>query len=107
MAKKKADPFPMPNLDNATPGSLVDDLGATRAESAKLKKREGFIKQALFARLDEGQTLVEGEVFNAMIQDTVQERLDTAKIRETEDDDWLADHTNVIEFKQIRTTKKG
>lgn len=103
MAKKKDD---MPNLDNATPGSLVDDLGATRVESAKLKKREGFLKQALFARLDEGQTLVEGEKFNAMIQDVVQERLDTEKIRASETDEWLEDHTKVVEFKQIRTAKK-
>ncbi len=98
----------IPNLDNATPGMLVDEIGDIRVAMSRLKKREGFYKQALIARLDEGQTLIEGDkLYDGMLEETVQERLDTAKIREDMDEDWLRDHTKVIEFKTLRTTKKG
>ena len=97
-----------PNLDNATPGMLIDQIGDIRTTMAMLKKREGFYKQALMARLEDGQTLVEGdEFYDGMIEDTVQERLDTPKIREDMDEDWIREHTKVLEFKTIRTTKKG
>ncbi len=98
----------VPNLDNATPGMLIDELGGLRSKISVLKKQEGFYKQALMARLEDGQTLVEGDqFFDGMIEDTVQERLDTPKIREDMDEDWIRDHTKVLEFKTIRTTKKG
>ncbi|KKK63886.1 hypothetical protein LCGC14_2989740, partial [marine sediment metagenome] len=55
-----------------------------------------------------GQTLVEGDkLYDGMVEDVVQERLDTEKIRADMDEDWIRDHTKVIEFKTIRTTKKG
>jgi hypothetical protein len=106
MAKKAT--VRVPNLDNATPGMLIDEIGVVREQMSSLKKTEGFLKQALTARLEEGQTIVEGDnTHDGLIENTVQERLDTPKIREDMDDEWIRDHTKVLEYKTIRTTRKG
>lgn len=40
-----------PNLDNATPGGLADQLGDVREQIKELEKTEGFLKEALKARM--------------------------------------------------------
>lgn len=57
----------MPNLENATPAFLIDEIGRLRAEQARAKKLEGVYKQALEARwTDEqskGEEFIEGTNF--------------------------------------------
>ncbi len=99
----------MPDLSNATPGSLVDWIGGVREELKDLKKLEGFFKEGLLARLD-GKNTVTGDDFSALVEDTVQDRfnkdLAIAKLTElgaTEDE--IAECYKTIEFKTIRTSK--
>lgn len=43
------DTFVIPNLENATPSFLVDELGETRKRMSDLKKYEGMLNQRLQA----------------------------------------------------------
>lgn len=95
----------MPNLSNATPEFLVDELGAVRNQIKELKKREGFFKQALEARLEPDQAEVAGEVYTATITLTVSERLDTASIRDEMSPEWINSHSKVSEYNTIRTKR--
>lgn len=101
MAKKK---FRMPDLSNATPGFLVDELGEVREKIAELKKLEGFYKEALLARSHEVHS-VEGETFVAGLTDRSQQRLDTAGLKEEFGEQWYQDHTKTITFREVRTTR--
>ncbi len=96
----------MPNLDNATPMSLVDDLGETREKISALKKLEGIYKEALKARLDDGQQTVDGDKFSALIEETTQSRLDQDKVKASLDPDVLATCYKEISFTTIRTTRR-
>jgi hypothetical protein len=96
----------MPNLDNATPGFIVDELGSVREEIKNLVKFEGYYKEALKARLEPGQATVDGETFSALIVDTEQVRLDTARIKEDMDEVWLDEHSKLIEFITIKTARR-
>ena len=95
----------MPNLSNATPGFLVDELGNIRDQIKELKKREGFFKQALEARLDPAQDEVDGDVYKATISEVVSERLNTSGIREEMSAEWVKAHSSVSEYRTIRTKK--
>ena len=53
--------FEIPDLANATPGYLSDELGETRKVIKNANKLEGFLKEALKARKDEGAEYVDGE----------------------------------------------
>jgi len=97
----------LPNLENATPGYLVDELGRIREETSRLKRLDEYIKAALYARLAEGQTVVVGEVKSALIETITQIRLDNDKVKEDMGADWWADHCKEITFKQIRITNRG
>lgn len=97
----------MPNLDNATPGFLVDELGAVREQIKDLQKHEGYFKEALKARLEPGQTTVDGEVFSALIEEVEQVRLDTPLIRKDMDEEWLDEHSKLVEFIMIKTARRS
>ncbi len=96
----------MPNLDNATPMSLTDDLGEVREKISALKKLEGIYKEALKARLDEGQQTVDGEKFSALIEVTTQSRLDQDKVKAETDPEVLKGWYKEISFTTIRTTRR-
>jgi hypothetical protein len=102
MSKRRK--FKMPDLSNATPTFLVDELGKLREQASDLKKLEGVYKQALMARLN-GKQVVEGEEFVAMISSEKRTSLDTSKIKEEMDDDWVQEHSRTTEFKKISTKR--
>lgn len=87
MAKK----FIAPNLDNATPTSILDEMGTLSLMESQIKKLRGFYKEAYYARtgikLDdpnfpaEGITK-EGEIFIATTTKTSPERVSTTLVRE-------------------------
>lgn len=83
-ATSKADKT-IPNLENATPGFLVDEIGRMRVESARLKFLDGVYKQALEARLSDDQkagiALIEGERFIGSRIEQRQERVDTEAVK--------------------------
>ncbi len=102
-AKKKDD---IPNLDNATPEFLIDEIERVRDEQKPLKKLEGIYKEALKARLPENQNAVEGEFYAGIISEEERTGLDTAKIRKDMDDDWIQEHSTTSTYAKISTVKK-
>jgi len=102
----------IPDLANATPGFLVDEIGRMRAEAARLKFLDGIFKQALEARVTpkqlEGGKFIEGEKFLGDYEEKTQERIDTEAVREYFIDDpvTLKKLTKVITFTQLNTKPK-
>lgn len=95
----------LPNLANATPGFIVDELGRTRTELSRLKKLEGFLKQGLLARAKVGAVAGE-KYFDASIQELARSSLDTAAVKKEMGDDWYRKRCKTTPYVQIRTTEK-
>lgn len=93
----------MPNLANATPGFIVDELGAVRKKLSKLKKLEGFYKEALRARLKKNQRVVEGEKFSATITKSARTSLNTDAVKEEMGAGWWKDRCVTKTIETIRT----
>src|SRR5260370_25918993 len=99
----------IPNLDNATPMSLVDEIGRMRMEAARLKFLDGLYKQALEARISkqqlEGTALISGTHFVGKYKEVTQERIDGEAVKEYFKDDpkTLRKLMKPITFKQLST----
>lgn len=105
MPKKSKKNEDLPNLDNATPSFLVDELGSIRSEQKVLKKREGYIKAALQARIKPGEYKIEGEKYAAEIIEQAQMRIDTDLVKTEMGSQWWEDHCKLVEFQQIKVTE--
>ena len=87
MAKK---PFNAPDLTNATPTMLVDELAKLSLIENHVKKMRAFYKEALYARVGididtvsfEEPTTTEGERFLATTTKTAPRRIDTTALKE-------------------------
>lgn len=101
MAKKKEKD---PNLNNATPGFLVDEIGMLRTEMKALEKKEAFFKEALLARVKPGQR-VEGELYYAEISSECRTGLDTQRIKEEFGEDWCAERSKTTEYTKVSTKR--
>ena len=116
MAKKAekvvTDPKAIPNLSNATPQGLVDQIGELRAEAKRLEFLEGVYKEALKARVTEnelkGLDQILGEIYIGSYEDKRQERIDTAAVREhfANDPETLAKLFKEISYKQLNIKRK-
>ena len=102
MAKNKQK---LPNLANATPGFIVDELGRTRVELSRLKKLEGFLKQGLLARAKVGAVTGE-KYYNASIQELERSGLDTEAVKKEMGDNWYKERCKTTPYIQIRTVEK-
>lgn len=75
----------VPNLENATPGFLLDEIARMRIEMARLKFLDGVYKQAMEARADEKSLvdggIIEGSKFIGTRKKMVQERISAEKVR--------------------------
>ena len=98
-------PSPLPNLDNATPSFLADELGTLRAQLKVLKQKEGIIRDALVARMQPSQTVAEGENYTAQLTHSEQRRLDTQTVRQLLTAEQLEECTKVVAITQVRTTQ--
>lgn len=94
-----------PNLANATPESLVDDLGWIRDLLKLLGKREGFVKEALKGRWPEDSATIEGDNYSALKEHVTQERIKSDLVREFLNPADLPKVSETLEFDQIRTTR--
>lgn len=75
MAKK----FTPPNLANRTDASLIDELGRIKQIASYAKFMDGFLKEALYARLGKkAQQLPQGETYTG----TISEESDTRFTKE-------------------------
>lgn len=95
---------PMPDLSNATPGFLTDEIGTLRDEMKELKKREGFFKEALGAMVD-GEDVVTGDKYRMVITHKYQMRLNTDGLKEEYGQKWYNEHSREIDFREFRTNK--
>lgn len=111
MATKTSDKS-IPNLENATPGFLVDEIGRIRVETARLKFLDGVYKQALEARLSpeelSGDKLIEGTNYLGSRSKRVQERINTDAVKAhfENDPEGLKKVMKLIEFWQLDTKVK-
>lgn len=99
-------PTQLPNLANATPGFLADEYGELKARLSELERLTNFYKEAIKARLEPGES-ASGEKYTVMLQVQTQVRLDTAAIRKSMDEDWIAEHSTEIEMAKLMVAKKG
>lgn len=103
----------IPNLENATPEFLVDEIGRIRIEASRLKYLEGIYKQALEARASDGHLnggkLVTGDKFIGHFEVVTQERIDTTSVREyfVNNPEILKELTKVVTFRQLKTQAKA
>ena len=98
--------FKPSNLANATPQFLVDELGGVRAKIKELQKEEGFLKEALKARVDETDTVVEGDLYAATIEQVFQMRFDSERTKLEMGPEWWAERQKEISFVTIKTVKR-
>jgi hypothetical protein len=94
----------IPDLSNATPEFLADELGKIRRVMKEAKQQEGFYKTALAARMEPG-VAVNGEVYRAGLTMQQQERLDTEAIKRDMPADWIKRYTKTIEFQVVRVER--
>jgi hypothetical protein len=99
----------VPNLENATPSFLIDEIGRMRVEAARLQFLDGIYKSALKARVTDlqlnGGSFIKGEKFVGDYEQKTQERVDTAAVREhfKNDPEILAKLIKIVTFKQLNT----
>src|SRR5436190_19384012 len=76
----------VPDLSNATPTYLLDEIGRIRVEANRLKFIEGVFKDALRSRITtqqlEGVEPIVGERFVGYYEEITQSRIDTEAVRE-------------------------
>lgn len=102
----------IPNLENATPGFLVDEIAKIRTEQSRLKFLEGVYKQALQARITDAQKSgaegIEGTYAFATYRKQTQERVDTDAVKAyfADQPEELKKVMKVIEFDVLTTTAK-
>lgn len=106
LGKKEMTKERMPDLSNATPPFLVDELGKVRAQMSKIKRLEGYYKEALSARWPAGESECSGENFTCEREYVSQVRLDTDKIRADMDEDWIKEHSKEVNYYQFKVKLK-
>jgi len=103
----------IPNLENATPEYLVDEIGRIRIEAARLKYLEGIFRQALEARCTkehlDGGSLITGDRFIGHFENVTQERLDTQSVRDyfQNNPEILKELMKIVSFRQLKTPARS
>ncbi len=78
------------NVTQMTNAALVDELGALSAQKAEIAKREKAVKAALSARMDRrNDNAMEGELFRVTVSVSHPQTLDTKRLKEELDDEFL------------------
>jgi len=92
----------IPKLDNATPGHIIDEIARLRAEQKALKQLEGIYTEALKGRFPkEYATGCKGDLFVMNPRTSVQERIDSAKVRELLSEEDLKKVIKEVEMTQL------
>jgi hypothetical protein len=95
-----------PDLTNATPEYLVDELGWVRDMLKLFGRREGFLKEALKGRWPEDAATVEGENYAALKEHISQIRVKSELVRQKLTEEELAEVCEEISYDQIKVTRK-
>lgn len=112
MAKGKATDIKLPNLQNATPAFIIDEIGLIRLKQKILKKLEGVHKEALNAKLPEdyefGDNIPGEKNFSGKKTIVTQERKDANAmydfIKRTHGEEVANGFVNVTSYEKITTS---
>ena len=87
------------------PGTIVDKLGAVKAQVAELKKKEDSLRQCL---IDSGITEVEGKLFRGSVSTYSQNRIDYAALLEylTVDAKTIAKYTYGVDQVRVKVSAR-
>jgi hypothetical protein len=98
----------LPNLENATPAFLLDQIAIHREAQKEGKFWEGFYRNAFDARIAEGQTSIESDNNVGEIVEVDQERIDTDKVKSSYSHADLLKYgfLKVISFKTLKIVPK-
>jgi len=97
----------LPDLSNATPPYLADELGDIRAEIKRLQKLEGLYKDVLEAKKDPEATTVEGDKWCQVFEMVSQMRINADLCRQHLDAETLAKVTAEVSYRQIKSVRKA
>jgi hypothetical protein len=100
--------YPLPNMDNITPGGLIDMIAAYREMTKEAKFYEGVYRQRLDATRDPNQISIEGEKFLGNFSTSQSERIDTEAIRQAFSRQELIDRgfLKVMDIVTLRTVPR-
>lgn len=85
--------------------SVIDELGALKAQIADLEKKESILKKSI---IDSGVRVFEGDLFRVTVSVSERENLDMEAVRNKLSPQFLAAHTTVKEVTTLRVTaRKG
>lgn len=105
MAKAKTK---VPNLANATPEFLADEIGKLAEARKENEKMEKLYKEALKARCKNlGIDFVQGEEFEVSITKSDRTALDTTAVKAEMGDDWWAERCKISEVTTVRSGRLG
>lgn len=96
-----------PNLANATPGFLLDEIGRLRREIKDLQKQEGMYKEALYARLEPDEQTIEGEQYVGLVEEVVQHRFSQSLAKEKLDPEDFEECFQETSYKKLSVTKRN
>lgn len=96
----------VPDLSNATPSFLIDEIGKIRDQNKENKFYEGIYRKALDARLAKDQLIVEGDAFIGNFSTSVTERLDLDAVRSILTPEQLKQCTAASDIVTLRIAKK-
>jgi hypothetical protein len=95
----------IPNLDNATPEGLIDQIFEQREIQKNAKQLEGILRQRFDTLIGDKKTC-ESETCVAMITTTSQDRLNTEMIRAEMTPEWIQKYSKVTPMTTLKITAK-
>lgn len=111
-AKAVAEAKQVPDLTNATPTFLLDEIGRIRVEASRLKFMEGVYKDALRGRITNaqlhGEEPIVGEKYVGYYEDISQVRIDSDAVRGyfANDPETLQKLSKTISYPQLNVKPK-
>ena len=96
----------IPDLSNATPTFLVDQIGLQRQIQKDAKFLEGIYKQALDARRDKTVDFVEGDTFRGEYTTSPRESVNSGAVRADFPPGTHPQYYQVTEVTMLKTPKK-
>jgi len=88
---------------NLTTGSIVDRLGALKAQLADLKGDEEALRGELIARKVEA---AEGDLFRATVTEALRETLDTERVKAELGERWYSSHCKIGVTTTVRVSAR-
>lgn len=96
----------IPNLDNATPDSLLDQIFEQREIQKNAKQLEGILRTRFDSIVPKDKQTMETEKCVGMITRTQTDRLNTEKIRAEMTAEWIQQYSTTTEMVTLKISAK-